>query len=722
MNFANKLTVLFSIIFLSAGAAIAYLSFPSHLKMIETQIKDKYEEMAFNSMDKLDREIYERYADMTFLARDRIISSRSYTQKQITERLMEHKNQARIYSSLSFFDLNRIRIADTDGEDIGKQHPLIIYWTGIQEGKDFVTEVSISASRKIPVMHIAVVVKDEKGLKFGVIVSRIAVEELYALLKSAAGIHKDEPEKEVKVDLIDKNGLILYPSYNKNGMLKDTAPYWEIIKKFLSTGKKTISGIHRHPDGEKHIFIFAREPGYRNFKGNDWTLAIHIPRRVVFAPSFELRNRMIGLLSIGGIVAILIIYLFSRTISKPLERLRRVADEIGKGNLNVKVEVESKDEIGDLAASFNRMAAQLVESHEKISRLVSTIEQAAESIVITDLNGDIIYANPFFEEVTGYSASEALGKNLRILKSGYQDHAFYKELWDTITSGNIWRGLFVNKRKDGSLYNEEAVIFPVQDSSGKIINYAAVKRDITERKRAEAALQASEQSYKELTEVLGKSLNELKEREQSLLKSKDAFLNMLEDVNETYNELATAYDATIEGWSRALDYRDKDTEGHSLRVTEMAIEIARVAGMTEEELVHVRRGALLHDIGKLGVPDSILLKPGKLTEEEWEIMKKHPMIAYGLLSPIAFLRPALDIPYCHHEKWDGTGYPQGLKAEHIPFAAQIFAIVDVWDALRSDRPYRTAWPSEKAKDYIISMKGIQFNPGLVELFFKVIDR
>ncbi|MDP3111906.1 MAG: HD-GYP domain-containing protein, partial [Thermodesulfovibrionales bacterium] len=183
-----------------------------------------------------------------------------------------------------------------------------------------------------------------------------------------------------------------------------------------------------------------------------------------------------------------------------------------------------------------------------------------------------------------------------------------------------------------------------------------------------------------------------------------------------------AYDTTIEGWSKALDYRDKETEGHSQRVTEITIEIARAEGMSEEELVHIRRGALLHDIGKLGVPDSILLKPGKLTEEEWALMKKHPVIAYELLSPVTFLRPALDIPYYHHEKWDGTGYPQGIKAEQIPLAARIFAIVDVWDALRSDRPYRPAWTVEKTREYIISLKGIQFDPGLVELFFKVIDR
>ena len=250
----------------------------------------------------------------------------------------------------------------------------------------------------------------------------------------------------------------------------------------------------------------------------------------------------------------------------------------------------------------------------------------------------------------------------------------------------------------------------------------ALQADIIERKQTEEKLKKSEASYKEVAESLGATLNEVKKREETLQKGRDAFLNMLEDVTESYKELVLAYDTTIEGWSRALDYRDKETEGHSLRVTEITIEIARAAGMSEEELVHVRRGALLHDIGKLGVPDSVLLKPGKLTEEEWVLMKKHPVIAYELLSPIAFLRRSIDIPYCHHEKWDGTGYPQGLKAEQIPLAARIFALVDVWDALRSDRPYRPAWSVEKTKEYILSLKGIQFDPELVEPFFKVIER
>ncbi len=192
---------------------------------------------------------------------------------------------------------------------------------------------------------------------------------------------------------------------------------------------------------------------------------------------------------------------------------------------------------------------------------------------------------------------------------------------------------------------------------------------------------------------------------------------LFEDLQRSNTELSLAYDATIEGWSRALDLRDKETEGHSQRVAEMTIQLARVIGaFSDPEIVQIRRGALLHDIGKMGIPDQILLKTGPLTDQEWTIMRQHPTYAFELLSPITYLRPALDIPYCHHEKWDGTGYPRGLKGEQIPLAARIFAVVDVWDALRSRRPYRAAWPAEQVREHIRSLAGVHFDPSLATIF------
>jgi HD-GYP domain-containing protein (c-di-GMP phosphodiesterase class II) len=185
-------------------------------------------------------------------------------------------------------------------------------------------------------------------------------------------------------------------------------------------------------------------------------------------------------------------------------------------------------------------------------------------------------------------------------------------------------------------------------------------------------------------------------------------------------ELMLAYDETIEGWSHAMDLRDKETEGHTLRVTQLTVKMAASLDFSPEELIHVRRGALLHDMGKLGVPDEILRKAGPLTDEEWVIMRKHPQLAHDLLSSITYLQPALNIPYCHHEKWDGSGYPRGLKENQIPLSARIFAVVDVWDALTSDRPYRAAWSEEKTLAYIQEQAGTRFDPKVVSAFVREI--
>ncbi len=196
---------------------------------------------------------------------------------------------------------------------------------------------------------------------------------------------------------------------------------------------------------------------------------------------------------------------------------------------------------------------------------------------------------------------------------------------------------------------------------------------------------------------------------------------LLENLKKINFELEQAYDATIEGWSHALDLRDRETEGHTQRVTRMALELARLMGVEEEKLVQMRRGGLLHDIGKLGVPDSILLKPGPLTDEEWEIMRMHPQFAYDWLAPIPYLREAVEIPYCHHEKWDGSGYPRGLKGESIPLTSRIFAVVDVWDGLTSGRPYRQAWSHEEVVQYIRENSGVHFDPKVVDVFLNNVN-
>ncbi|CAG0946857.1 partial Cyclic di-GMP phosphodiesterase, partial [Anaerolineae bacterium] len=643
---------------------------------------------------------------------------------------------------------------------------------------------------------------------------------------------------------------------------------------------------------------------------------------------------------------------------------------------------------------------------ERLHLQSTALEAAANGILITDRDGIILWCNPEFTRLTGYSAEEVLGRNPHILKSGKQPTALYQNLWNTILAGQVWHGELINRRKDGSLYAEEMTIAPVRQEQGEISHFIAIKQDVSERKQHEIESQAimtisnalrtaptraemlpvlldqmndlfhadgamlamqnlvsgatlielgrgsvgsnftgirlapgqglsgqviaSDQPYHnndvrtdarfarpdllgnacavacaplivqeqpigalwivrqnninaselrlltavadiaanaihratlhEQTEQHVRHLTALHQIDMTISASLDlnitlnvllnnvvnqlgvdaaavllfnsyaqdleyaagygfrtssieqskvrlgtgqagiaalerrtlvlpdlthddvvfdraallasegfishfatpliakgqikgvlevfhrtrldppaewlAFLETLatqtaiaidnaklfEDLQRLNTDLELAYDATIEGWSRALDLRDKETAGHTQRVTELALELARTLGMSDAELVQVRRGALLHDIGKMGIPDGILLKPGPLTPEEWEVMRMHPVYAFNLLSPIAYLRSAITIPYCHHEKWDGRGYPRGLKGEGIPSAARIFAVVDVWDALRTDRPYRQSWSEQEAIEYIRAETGKHFDPTITEVFLKLVDK
>ena len=635
--------------------------------------------------------------------------------------------------------------------------------------------------------------------------------------------------------------------------------------------------------------------------------------------------------------------------------------------------IEAEGERVGAVITFRDISKQ-VEDMREIARLAEVVEQASVSVTITDLAGNLVYVNPYFEKSSGYSVAEALGKNPRVLKSGVQDETFYKKLWKTLVKGETWHDTFVNKRKDGSLYHEDANIFPIKTPEGEIINYAAVKRDITAQVEADKALK-EEKDFSERVintsnaliigldkdhlirlfnkgaeivtgykreEVLGKdwfllafmpdiraemndvwenawgiishtyinpiwtksgekriiswqstgfyedldeekqlllsigediterkkveeqvrlqlsrldalhsidveilsnidikaildvvleqvkkglgvdaanvllfnsSLNSLEyatqfgfkagkldykflrlgkglagktalERKtiyiQDLSKEKDLlaqtpalipenfcsyfgipllsqgklkgvleifhrttltpdkewrkFLEMLggqvaiaidnislfENLQRNNMELRLAYDTTLEGWARALELRDIETLHHSRRVTKLTEELSILMGINVEQLEHIRRGALLHDIGKMGVRDVIFYKPGPLNEDEWVEMKKHPVFAYEMLKGIPYLEPALKIPYSHHEKWDGSGYPQGMQGERIPLEARIFAIIDVYDSLTSKRPYRTKiWTKTEALDYIQEQSGTHFDPQIVKTFLRM---
>ena len=322
------------------------------------------------------------------------------------------------------------------------------------------------------------------------------------------------------------------------------------------------------------------------------------------------------------------------------------------------------------------MQKALLESEAQFRLLA---ENASDMISRLSTDGHMLYVSPACETILGYTPEELTGmlsfdfiheQDLRSIKDLFKGKKY--DTTYTVSHRALHKlGYFVWLETSA-----RAILDRKTDSISEI---QTASRDITERKKAEKALQ------------------------------------------DAHGHLQEAYQRTIEGWVRALDLRDRETEGHTQRVTELTIIVAKTLGFSDEELTHIRRGALLHDMGKMAIPDEILQKPGPLNEEEWEKMRRHPMHAYNLLSPIAYLLPSLDIPFCHHERWDGSGYPRGLKGEEIPLVARLFAIVDVWDALRSDRPYRKKMPRREVIAYLREKSGHLFDPKLVDVFLSVIE-
>jgi PAS domain S-box-containing protein/putative nucleotidyltransferase with HDIG domain len=306
-------------------------------------------------------------------------------------------------------------------------------------------------------------------------------------------------------------------------------------------------------------------------------------------------------------------------------------------------------------------------------------ENSSDMISRHDMKGAFLYVSPACQTIVGYPPEDLIGKD--ILSIIHPDDAKnILSLLDSARGGATSAAVpYRAQHKNGEYVWLETTARVIYDQNQKAVEIQASTRDITERKRAQVELQRANQ------------------------------------------DLRDAYDITIEGWVRALDLRDHETEGHTQRVTELTVRLARALGCSEEEIVHIRRGALLHDIGKMGIPDEILLKPGPLTDEEWKKMRKHPQYADQMLSKIGFLDQARIIPYYHHERWDGSGYPHGLKGEEIPLFARLFAVVDVWDALSSDRPYRKRLPPQEVIEYLQQESGKLFDPKIVEKFLELIE-
>ena len=329
----------------------------------------------------------------------------------------------------------------------------------------------------------------------------------------------------------------------------------------------------------------------------------------------------------------------------------------------------------------------LRESEEKFR---SVIAQSTDGIRLIDSKGIICEWNHALEEITGLKRDEVMGKQFfEVLIENIPDELRTAErlenfkklslacLNSTEQGTLLASSVYTIQRRDGSRRKVQAVVSRIQTSKSAML--CGVVRDVTELKQREAELDIANR------------------------------------------ELAQSYELTLEGWARALEIRERETAGHSKRVADLAYRLAQDMGMEENDLVHLRRGALLHDIGKMGIPDSILLKPGTLTADEWIQMKQHPIYALEMIRDIPYLQSAFDIPYAHHEKWDGTGYPCRLKGGEIPLAARVFAFADVYDALITDRPYRKAWSRERTLEYIREQSGSHFDPDLVERFLNIIE-
>lgn len=331
---------------------------------------------------------------------------------------------------------------------------------------------------------------------------------------------------------------------------------------------------------------------------------------------------------------------------------------------------------GKMVAMFenitSRIAAEeaLRSSQEIFSKSFLTSPDAININRLSD--GVYININQGFTNITGYTADEVIGVSsleLNIWDDPADRELLVKGLLENGEVNNLEAGF---RFKDGSVKTGLMSAKVIEIEHEQCI--LSITRDISERKQAET------------------------------------------DLTEAHRQLEEAYTATLQGWVRALEIREYDTADHSRRVVELTVAMAKRMGIKGEALVNTERGALLHDIGKIGVPDNILLKPGALSEEEWIIMRYHPVYARNLLQEIAYLVPAIDIPYCHHERWDGDGYPRGISGDAIPLAARIFSVIDVYDALLANRPYRPAWSQEDVKKYLITHKGKQFDPQVVDEF------
>jgi len=356
MKFATKLMLLVLGIVTSLALIVSYVVYTWNVHILETEIKSVLEETAIHILDNIDRMLFERFADVKTIATDPVISSRESTPRQITERLVQFRNTRKAYISISFFDLNRVRIADTSGLDVGRQDPLEGYWKNDLIRESSVIDVSESATLRQAVINLTSPVEDKNGETFGVVVARMSISKLHYV---PAGSPIREKYAPLGTELIDRDGLLLYSETNRKGVLKENYSERAVVKMAMAGGRVG-SLTHLEPASkERKLYVFVREQGYLDFAGNDWILLIDIPARVAHAPAVKLRNRMLAIMAGASVVSLIIAFYFSRSISNPIAELTKGVEIIGRGDLGHKVAIGTRDEIGTLANAFNRMVSNL---------------------------------------------------------------------------------------------------------------------------------------------------------------------------------------------------------------------------------------------------------------------------------------------------------------------------------------------------------------------------
>ena len=421
------------------------------------------------------------------------------------------------------------------------------------------------------------------------------------------------------------------------------------------------------------------EPAWRNVQGRaDYLRALDDPPDVILAdytlPGFDALEALRLLRERDLDIPFIVV---SGTIS---EEVAVECMKLGAADYLLKDRLSRLGPAINQALEKKRLRDEKKLSQSQLLLLSSAVEQSTEGIGVSDLRGKLLYTNKALAVMHGYTQIELRDKHVSLFH-GPEHHRRLEEAHDQVLKTGAFTAEMPRLLRGGGSFPSLTHLSLLRDENALPIGMVRTVRDITAHKQAERKIR-----------------------------------DLLDHLRRSNRELAAAYDATLEGWVRFLDLRDHATEGHTQRVADLTQALADRIGYPEGDRVHLRRGALLHDIGKMGIPDSILQKPGPLSDDEWTIMRRHPDFAHEMLSPIDFLQPALDIPKYHHEKWDGSGYPDNLAGDEIPLAARLFAIADVWDALKSDRPYRSAWPEDQIVEYLKDESGRHFDPQFVPVF------